>query len=290
MTKQSAAASLPGDLVSAEWLQANLDNPRLVVLDCSWHQPHMKRDALAEYAQQHISGARFFDFDQRIADPNSSLPHMLPDAELFAREVGALGIGNDSLIVVYDAVGIQTAARGWWMFRCFGHEQVAVLDGGLPAWREAGGAIEQGETQAATAARFEARFDPAWVRDLSAVKHALGRPEVVVVDARSAGRFAGTEPEPRAGMRGGHMPSSVSLPFTELLDKGRFKSVQQIESLLEARELNPGQELVFSCGSGVTACILALGAKLAGYSKLAVYDGSWSEWGGRDDTPIIDGS
>ena len=281
-----SALELPAEIVDVGWLKANRTDPRVVVLDCSWHQPHSKRDALAEFETVRIDGARFFDFDQAIADPDSNLPHMLPSASLFEREVRALGIRRDSIVICYDAVGIGTAPRGWWMFRCFGHANVAVLDGGLPAWQAGGGATLSGPSAAPlTEGDFEAKFDSAWVRDVDQVLEmvkANGR----VVDARSAGRFRGDEPEPREGLRGGHMPGAISLPFPSLLDQGRFRPVEEIKAAFAQCEVDLSATQVFSCGSGVTACILALGARLAGAEDVAVYDGSWTEWGGREDTPV----
>lgn len=274
-------AGLTGPLlVTATWLAAHLGQPGLVVLDASLRN-HSK-------GESQIPGSQTFDIDGNFSDKSSPLPHTLPSAEAFAREVRALGINRDDFIVVYDRAGIYSSPRARWMFRAMGHDAVAVLDGGFPAWERAGLPVEPRKDVTRPLGNFEARFRPQMVRNAEQVSRALNDPQQVVLDARSAGRFRGVEPEPRAGLRPGHMPNARNLPFTEVLSQGHLKPVDELKplflSLAESR-------LIFSCGSGVTACIIALAAEAAGCSDLAVYDGSWSEWGlpaeGGEERPVV---
>ena len=271
-------------LVSAEWLRDAFERPDVVVLDASWHMPATRRDGASEFELGHIPGAAFFSIDG-IADPDSTLPHMVPTAEAFAAAVGALGVGAGDHVVCYATEGIGTAPRAWWMFRLFGHERVSVLDGGLPAWTAAGGTLVKGPARPRPRA-FQATFNPARIRDLAAVRANLEAATELVVDARSAGRFAGTEAEPRPGLRGGHIPGSVNLPYQTLLDGPRMLPPEELRARLEAAGLAGDRPPVFTCGSGVSACTLALGLTLTGRDDWAVYDGSWSEWGGREDVPV----
>ena len=271
-------------LVDADWLRAACGRPDVVVLDASWHMPATRRDGAAEFELGHIPGAAFFSIDG-IADPESPLPHMVPGAEAFAAAVGALGAGTGDHVVCYASDGIGTAPRAWWMFRLFGHDRVSVLDGGLPAWTAAGGGLAKGPATAAPRT-FRAGLDPARLRDLAAVRANLATAAELVVDARSAGRFAGTEPEPRPGLRGGHVPGSVSLPYQTLLDGPRMLPPDALRARLAAAGVTGGRRPVLTCGSGVSACTLALGLTLTGRDDWAVYDGSWSEWGGRADVPV----
>jgi thiosulfate/3-mercaptopyruvate sulfurtransferase len=276
----------PEALVSTRWLADHLESPEICVVDGSWHMPQLNRDARAEFEAGHIPGAVVFDID-RIADTSNPLPHMLPDAAAFAREVGALGIGNDSHVVAYDTVGAGSAARVWWTFRAFGHDKVSVLDGGLPKWRAEGRPVEAG-APAPQPTNYAARLDPALVRDLGQVRADVESGAEQILDARARGRFAGTEPEPRAGLRSGHMPGALNQPFLELYD-GDAKTMKQaaeLRALFRDAGLDMAKPVVTSCGSGVTACNLALALYLIGKRDVAVYDGSWTEWGGRDDTPI----
>jgi len=241
----------------------------------------------AEYRGGHIGGARFLDID-RVADPDSPLPHMLPDAGRFAEAVGALGVGNDSRVVIYDTHGLFGAARGWWMFRVFGHERVAVLDGGLPAWRSRGFPLEAGMPAPPAPARFTARFRAGRVRTLAQVRANLDSAAERLVDARPAGRFAGREPEPRSGLRAGHVPGAENVPFDALIDPGtrRLRPPGALRQLLASDDARP---VICSCGTGVTACALAFGLYQLGRDDVSVYDGSWTEWAARDDTPVVTG-
>ena len=272
-------------LVTTEWLAKQLDAPDLRVLDGSWHMPQLKRDPRAEFAQAHIPGAAFFDIDA-VADHGTNLPHMLPDAATFASAVGALGVGSGDRVVVYDGRGVVSAARVWWTFRVFGHDAVAVLDGGLRKWCAEGRPVESGAASP-TPRAFTATVRPELVRDLAAMRaNVVGR-TAQVLDARSAGRFAGTEPEPRAGLRGGHIPGSLNLPYDTLYrEDGTLKAPDELRGAFQRAGLDLARPVVTTCGSGVTASVLALALYLIGRREVAVYDGSWSEWGGRPDTPI----
>lgn len=277
--------ALPQPIVSTEWLAANLGAPDLRVVDASHHLPTTGRNAGTEYDERHIPGAVFFDID-RIADPDTDLPHMLPSEELFAREVGALGIGDGHRIVIYDTVGTTGAARAWWTFRVFGVQSVAVLDGGLPKWL-AEGRPTTADVPAFPTARLTARRSALLVRDIEQMRANITSLAAQVVDARSAGRFRATEPEPRAGMRGGHIPGSLNLPYTELFRADRsLKPADELRRLFEGAGVDLDRPIVTTCGSGVTASSLALALHLIGRDDVAVYDGSWSEWGARPDTPI----
>jgi len=277
--------ALPSAAVSTEWLAAHLAAPALRVVDGTYFLPHLERDAAAEFRARHIPGAVRFDIDD-VKDASNPLPHMLPDEATFAAKVGALGLGSDSIIVAYDGLGLMSAARVWWMFRVFGHDAVAVLDGGLPKWLKEGRPVEAGPATPMPA-RFTARFRPELVRDLAAVGADLKQQRAQVIDARSRARFAGTEPELRPGLRSGHMPGAVNLPYTELLGgDATLLPPARIEAGFRAAGVDPDRPIVTSCGSGVTACVLALGLHLTGRPQAAVYDGSWTEWGGRNDTDV----
>jgi thiosulfate/3-mercaptopyruvate sulfurtransferase len=277
-------------LVSTQWLADNLGRPGVVVLDATYHLPTVKRDARAEYAGEHIPGALFFDIDT-IADPDSSLPHMLPTPESFARTVEALGIGSDDHVVAYDSYGLMSAARPWWMFRVFGHDRVSVLDGGLAKWKREGRPVTGAKSVPAPAKRFQPRPRPDLVRSKDHLLGNLKDRSEQILDARAAGRFQGTAPEPRAGLRSGHIPGSINLPYNRLVDADA-QTVLARDALREQftkAGVDLGRPIVTSCGSGVTACVLALGLELAGAKHVAVYDGSWSEWGLPGNTPVETG-
>lgn len=276
----------PEALVGTEWLAERLGAPNLRLVDATYFLPGSGRDARAEFGQRHIPGAVFFDIDE-ISDSQNPLPHMLPSPEAFARQVGRLGIGDAAHIVAYDGHGLMSAARAWWMFRVFGHDDVAVLDGGLPKWLREGRPVDDVPPRPRQRT-FTARFKKNLVREFNQVLKNIEKSEECVIDARSAGRFDAAEPEPRAGLRGGHIPGSVNLPYAELLDPptGTMLSAAALTRRFRDAGVRSDRPMVTTCGSGVTAAILALGLYLLGHKEVAVYDGSWSEWGARDDAPI----
>lgn len=276
-------------LTETEELARELDAPDLVIVDASWHMPGEGRDANAEYLNEHIPGAIFFDIDE-IADTRSDLPHMLPPPEKFSSRMRNMGVGDGSRIVIYDSRGLFSAARVWWMFRVMGVDDVSVLNGGLPKWKEEGRPLESGPPRPRTTRHFTARRNADLVRDVSDIKTLLKDRSAELVDARAPERFAGTAPEPRPGLRSGHIPGAHNVPFGKLLNKdGTMKSPAEIERLFEAAGVDLSKPVVTSCGSGITAGVLALGLAQIGHRKTAVYDGSWSEWGADQSLPIETG-
>ena len=278
---------LPGSLVTVDWLHSHIDHPQLIVFDGSWHMPAAQRNAREEWRDEQIKNARYFDFDQRICDLDSSLPHMMPDADRFTAEVQNLGLNQDSVVVVYDTLGMFSSPRVWWMLRSMGLKNCAVLDGGLPAWK-ADGYPTSNEAAASPVAPgdFVARPDDAYFSNAEAVLSAIDDNTVTVLDARSGERFRGEVEEPRSGLRRGHMPGAGNLPFTELFSEGLMKSESELKTIFQAL-IPQGNQTICSCGSGLTACVIAFGAYRAGYEKLSVYDGSWCEWGLPGDLPVV---
>ncbi|MGB0411074.1 MAG: 3-mercaptopyruvate sulfurtransferase [Pikeienuella sp.] len=279
----------PKLLVSTDWLAEHLSAPDVKVLDASMFLPGDERNARAAYAAGHIPGAQFFDIDD-ISDKSSALPHMLPSVEKFVSRVRKLGIGDGHRIVVYDQDGLFSAARVWWMFRVFGHDDVAVLDGGLPKWVAEGRATDD-MPSVARDRHFTARKDASLVRDVTQVASSLKLGEEQIVDARAPARFRGDAPEPREGLRAGHIPGAINVPFSSLLnDDKTMRSADEVRAIFEAAGVNLNQPVIASCGSGVTAGILALALASIGHKRNAVYDGSWAEWGAYPDLAIETGA
>lgn len=272
--------------VSIEWLEANLANPRVVVVDGSYYLSTMNRDAAAEYLAGHIPGAVRFDIDA-VKDMANPLPHMLPNAAEFAAKVGAMGISDDTIIIVYDGLGLFSAPRVRWTFRTFGAKDVRLLDGGYPKWIAEGRAVETGPARPRATVSFNAVFDASAVASMSDVKAALAAGSAQVVDARPAGRFSGAEPEPRPGLPSGHMPGSTNLPFAAIIDNGRLKDAAAIKAAMAAAGIDLDQPVITSCGSGVSAAILSTAMELIGKPPQALYDGSWAEWASAEGAEIV---
>jgi thiosulfate/3-mercaptopyruvate sulfurtransferase len=270
--------------VSVEELAHRLNAPDTRIFDASWHMPATGRDAHVEFLAGHVPGAVFFDIDA-IADRTTDLPHMLPTPEAFAAAIGALGLGDGMRAIVYDSVGLFSAPRLWWTLKAFGVDDVAILAGGLPAWIAAGQPVETGPAQP-TPAHFTPRYDPGLVADAARVRAALATGAAQVVDARSAERFRGSAPEPRPGLRSGHMPGARNLPFQSVLENGRLKNSASLEAVFAAAGVDLNRQMIATCGSGLTACILSLAHAATGRGPATVYDGSWSEWGARTELPV----
>lgn len=285
---QTSSPDDPKTLVSTDWLAAHLKDPDLRVLDASWHMPATGRNALAEYDAAHIPGARFFDIDE-IADHRSSLPHMAPPTEKFISRMRAMGVGDGHQVVVYDSTGLFSAARVWWTFRLMGKTDVAVLDGGLPKWLAEGREVEDMPPMVRDR-HITVQRQNALVKDVTQVAHAAKLAEAEIVDARAAPRFRGEVPEPRAGLRAGHIPGSKNLPYGQLLAAdGTMKAPVALAAAFAGAGVDLSKPIITTCGSGVTAAILSLALERIGHRNHSLYDGSWSEWGMYDDLKIAKG-
>lgn len=275
----------PRTLVSTNWLAQHLKDPDLRILDASWYLPDQKRDARAEYQAAHIPGARFFDIDE-ISDQRSNLPHMAPPPEKFISRMRAMGVGDGHQVVVYDGAGIFSAARVWWTFRLMGKQDVAVLDGGLPKWRAEGRETEDMPPVVKDRHMTVSRQNQL-VKDVTQVAHAAKLGQAEILDARSAARFKGEAPEPRPGLRPGHIPGSKNVPFATMLNgDGTMKSLPELRAVFEAAGVDLKKPAITTCGSGVSAAILSLALERLGHRNHSLYDGSWAEWGMYDDLPV----
>lgn len=273
-------------LVSTDWLYAHIQDDNIRVVDASWHLPATGRHARAEFESVHIPGAVFFDLDENSSPGH--LPHMMPTAETFANAASQMGLSDKHQIVVYDSVGLFSAARVWWMFRYFGAQNVHVLDGGLPAWLHSGHAVENGPANPA-AVHFEVCDSSYVIASSDDVLQASRSGDALILDARSQARFKAVEKEVREGLRSGHIPGSKSLPFSELLNNGYLKSDVDLRALLQQRGVTTSSSVITTCGSGVTAAVISLALECIGVSQLALYDGSWTEWGALQGMPVETG-
>lgn len=282
---------VPFAVVSIDWLQENISHSDLIIFDASWHMPASGRNGKKEWQTERIQNSRFFDFDQTICADirvgNTDLPHMMPDENHFTQCLQALGLNQHSAVVIYDSLGLFTSPRAWWMLKSMGFRNCAVLNGGLPAWKSAGYDLSEGSpSEEYQRGDFIAQEVTGQFCDASRVLEAIDDQSVSILDARPASRFNGEVEEPRAGLRKGHMPNAKNLPFPNLIENGYLKPVSELKPILE-QLMASNNSIVCSCGSGVTACIIALAATVAGYDDVSVYDGSWSEWGLPGEMPVV---
>lgn len=270
-------------LVTPDWLKSHMNDPKLIVLDAS--MPENKSGQNSDLTDVQIKNARFFDLKNSFSDKENSLPNMLPNEASFTIACQDLGINADSLIVVYDNLGVYSSPRVWWMFKAMGHENIAVLDGGLPKWMKQGFPTEHIQKLTYPKGTFSARFRPNMVKNAESILNNIDQKEALVIDARSTGRFCGSEPEPRKDLKGGHIPGSLNLPYTAVIKDGQFLPAEDLKKVFEQLQLGD-RPLVFTCGSGLTACIILLASELVQKNPSAVYDGSWTEWGQLNNVPI----
>lgn len=273
-------------LVETDWLADRLGDPAIRIVDATWYLPTVDRKGIQDYEEGHLPGAVFWDIDA-IADPGTHLPHMMPDQATFEGHMKALGIGSDHHVIVYDNIKMMTAPRVWWTLRAFGHGRVSLLNGGLNKWRAENLPLST-DPDDIPDVTFSANFNAAMVRSVGQVWANVASEDEQVLDARGAGRFNGTDPEPRPECRSGHIPKSLNLPFNELIDPetGTIRPPKELAARINASGIDSSSPVVTTCGSGITACVLALGLHLTGRHDVAVYDGSWTEWGSREDTPV----
>ncbi len=273
--------------VTPEWLSENLTRSDISIVDASWYLPAAGRNGYQEYQKAHIPGAVFFDQDV-IADKSSDLPHTIPSVEFFAEQVGAMGIRSDDMIIVYDGPGLFSSARVWWMFRVMGAKRVFILDGGIDGWQKLGLPVTS-EPTVKTSVKFVPSYQENAVVSFEEMRSIVDQRSAQIADARGAGRFTGSDAEPRAGMRSGHMPGARNVPATVLSQDGKLKKLSELRAIFDDAGVDLSQPVVTSCGSGVTAAVISLALASLGHEKNRLYDGSWSEWGGRTDTPVATG-
>ncbi|MDX8446803.1 3-mercaptopyruvate sulfurtransferase [Mesorhizobium captivum] len=274
-------------IVDADWLEKRLGTPGLTIIDASWYLPAQKRNAHAEYAASHMPGALFLDQDE-VSDPDSKLPHTLASPQYFAQYVGSMGVSADDTIVVYDGPGLFSAPRAWWMFRVMGVFQVYILNGGFDRWKAEGRPVTAEQTKIAPCV-FYADFDAGRVVSLDEMRRIVGSGESQIADARSPGRFAGTDPEPRPGVRSGHMPGAHNVPVGALAENGELLPKDRLRKVIEDAGIDLSKPVVTSCGSGITAAAITLALETLGHTDNRLYDGSWTEWGALSDTPVVTG-